>query len=156
MKYSRKQIDKAGDILISSKDIEKVERATTMINDWRSHHLLVLDILKSAITDILSHHEIIPLFSSNRLKRMTSIIYKLDLNSEMHLGGMHDIRGLRFVLTDMDILNKTFDILKKNIPNDFSIHKIYNYIESPKESGYRSIHLVYKYQSENKIKYIMA
>lgn len=52
MKYSRKQIDKAGDILISSKDIEKVERATTMINDWRSHHLLVLDILKSAITDI--------------------------------------------------------------------------------------------------------
>lgn len=151
MKYSRKQIDKAGDILISSKDIEKVECATTMINDWRSHHLLVLDILKSAITEILSHHKIIPLFSSNRLKRMTSIIYKLDLNPEMHLGGMHDIGGLRFVLTDMDILNKTFDILKKNIPNDFSIHKIYNYIEIPKESGYRSIHLVYKYQSENNI-----
>lgn len=33
MKYYRKQIDKAGDILISSKDIEKVECATTMIND---------------------------------------------------------------------------------------------------------------------------
>lgn len=33
MKYSRKQIDKAGDILISSKDIEKVERATTMISN---------------------------------------------------------------------------------------------------------------------------
>ena len=83
MKYSRKQIDKAGDVLISSKDIEKVECATTMINDWRSHHLLVLDILKSAITEILSHHEIIPLFSSNRLKRMTSIIYKLDLKSNL-------------------------------------------------------------------------
>lgn len=151
MKYSRKQIDKAGDILISSKDIEKIECATTMINDWRSHHLFVLDILKSAIADILLHCEITPLFSSNRLKRMNSIIYKLDLNPEMHLGGMHDIGGLRFVLTDMDILNKTFDILKKKIPNNFSIHKIYNYIEVPKESGYRSIHLVYKYQSEDNI-----
>lgn len=151
MKYSRKQIDKAGDILVSSKDRTKVECATNRINDWRSHHLFVLDILKSAITDILSRYGIVPLFSSNRLKRMTSIIYKLDLNPEMHLGGMHDIGGLRFVLTDMDILNRTFDILKMNIPDNFSIHKIYNYIEAPKESGYRSIHLVYKYQSDDNI-----
>lgn len=149
MKYSRKQIDKAGDALISSKEHSEISTATLLINDWRSHHLFVLEKLKKSITNILDDNSIEPLFSSNRLKRMTSIIYKLDLNPEMHLGGMHDIGGLRFVLEDMEALNKTYKILQQNIPNEFVIHKIYDYVERPKESGYRSIHIVYKHISED-------
>lgn len=41
MKYSRKQIDKAGDALTSSKEHSEVEAATLLINDWRFHHLFV-------------------------------------------------------------------------------------------------------------------
>lgn len=149
MKYSRKKIDKAGNALVSSKDPLVVESATKVINDWRSLHLFVLEKLKLAITNILCTNKIVPLFSSNRLKRMNSIIYKLDLNPEMHLGGMHDIGGLRFVLNDMNMLNNTFNVLQQNVPSEFTIHKIYNYVEDPKDSGYRSIHIVYKHTSEN-------
>ena len=36
MKYGRHQIDKAGDILISSKNTEEVSTAIEKINDWRT------------------------------------------------------------------------------------------------------------------------
>lgn len=151
MKYSRKQIDKAGDELIGSKDHNRVEAVTQIINDWRSHHLVVLEKLESALSTILNRNGILPLFRSKRLKRMSSIIYKLDLNPEMHLGGMHDIGGLRFVLESVEILDVTYGILQQNVPNDFLIHKIYNYVDNPKESGYRSIHVVYKHISDDYI-----
>lgn len=69
----------------------------------------------------------------------------------MRLGGMQDIGGLRIVLPNMKMLDKLHAILTTNIPEGFVLEKEpINYIETPKESGYRSIHFVYKRVSDNK------
>ena len=69
----------------------------------------------------------------------------------MGLGGMNDIGGLRVVVRD----TKQLSILEQLISNNQLNHKLlkqYNYILTPKESGYRSIHFVYEYNSK-KIEY---
>lgn len=44
MKYSRKEIDKAGKTVITEKDTSKVNEALNKINDWRQLHLAPLDL----------------------------------------------------------------------------------------------------------------
>ena len=48
---------------------------------------------------------------SQRLKRLTSIEYKLDLNPKMGLGGMQDMGGFRAVLKDVKDLMKLKSVL---------------------------------------------
>jgi hypothetical protein len=120
-----------------------------MITDWRSLHLPVLDQLHNSLVSILKKEHIQIHSVSQRLKRLSSIQNKLDRNPEMKLGGLQDIGGLRIVFPTMDILNKAYDILVKNMPDNFELTKDpVNYVLKPKDSGYRSIHFIYKYKSE--------
>lgn len=65
----------------------------------------------------------------------------------MRLGGMQDIGGFRIVVNDIEALLNTKKVLSENIPTSFDLVKIMDYIQEPKESGYRSIHFIYKYKS---------
>ena len=148
MLYSRKQISRAGNTMITSMFKKDVDAAIAMINDWRSNHAYVLDQLKPLLGNLFENAGIEPLFSSKRLKRMTSIQYKLDLNPEMGLGGMQDIGGLRFVFQDVYTLERAHELILENIPENFTIYKTDDYVNNhPKPSGYRSIHIVYQYSS---------
>lgn len=100
---------------------------------------------------MLKEKSIRAVFSSQRLKRLTSIQYKLDLNPKMELGWMQDIGGLRFVFRDVTDLIKVFNIFSQTTFLHLTLDKIYNYVEEPKTSGYRSIHLVYIYHSDDVI-----
>jgi len=151
MKYSRNQINKAGNVIITSKDKNLVDEAIDTINDWRTNHLIPLNDLTYRIKALLNGYIINPFLVSQRLKRLTSIQYKLDLNPSMGLGGMQDIGGLRIVLNNVPDLEAFFLILKKNAIKGFTLEKINNYVNEPKSSGYRSIHLIYKYDSNNDI-----
>ena len=108
----------------------------------------VIELLMTEIQDCFRRHSITTDFSSYRLKRMTSIQYKLDFNPDMRLGGMNDIAGGRFVFSDVDTLRQAFSILCNEIPPQFEIVNKYDYVDvKPKSSGYRSIHMVYRYHS---------
>lgn len=147
MKYSANQITKAGEILTSSKDREAVTLATKKINEWREHHLPVIEMLMIELKKLFLNNSISFSFSSYRLKRMTSIQYKLDINPQMGLGGMQDIAGGRFVFSDISVLLSAYSILQSNMIPQFELVKEDDYVSVPKPSGYRSIHLVYKYHS---------
>lgn len=150
MLYSRKKISRAGNTMITSTSKKDVDEAIVMINEWRASHAFVLDQLKPMLVELFESFGIEPLFSSRRLKRMTSIQYKLDLNPEMGLGGMQDIGGLRFVFQDVDTLEKAYELIQKKIPQHFVIYKKDDYVNGrPKPSGYRSIHIVYQYCSDD-------
>lgn len=95
----------------------------------------------------MDKHGLQPIISSQRLKRLTSIEYKLDLNPQMGLGGMQDIGGYRAVVKDVNDLKTLYSLLN----NQRSKHRLIrtsNYIVEPKPSGYRSIHFVYEYSSK--------
>lgn len=149
MKYGRHQIDKAGEIILSSKNQSEVDIALEKVNDWRTLHLPALDALQTTIIPLLKKNKVNVDFTSRRLKRLTSILYKLDINPEMKLGGMQDIGGLRVVVPTVDALNRALSVLNENTPTGFQLVKIMNYVENPKASGYRSIHFIYKFVSDN-------
>lgn len=151
MRYSRNQLSKAGEILLTSKSEEEVNNAHILINEWRTDHLTPLETLKEEVTQLLKDNNINPVLISQRLKRLNSIQNKLDLNPQMGLGGMQDIGGVRVVLEDMETLHKTLHILNGQDIGDFKFQRITDYVENPKESGYRSIHFIYKYSSNVQI-----
>lgn len=150
MKYGRNQINKAGDILLTSSNKEEVSRIIDIINDWRTLHLPALDELQNAIVAVLEKERIQIHLVSRRLKRLSSIQNKLDRNPTMKLGGLQDIGGLRIVVSTMSVLDRVLSILENNVPEHFELTKEpMNYVLKPKDSGYRSIHFIYKYQSDN-------
>lgn len=152
MKYTNSQISKAGRVIISSMDDAEYMQAVEIINDWRALHLPALDELRNALVSTLLDKNIHLYSVSHRLKRFSSIQNKLDRNPESRLGTLQDIGGLRIVVPTMSVLNKSLDIILKSVPEHFEFTKSpINYIERPKDiSGYRSVHLVYKYHSKNK------
>lgn len=147
MKYGRHQIDKAGEIIMSAKSSKEYDDAMQKINEWRTLHLEALDALQNEILPLLKQSNIAISLTSRRLKRITSILYKLDINPEMRLGGMQDIGGFRIVVNDIDALHSVKKILTEQVPGSFDLIKIMDYVQTPKESGYRSIHFIYKYKS---------
>lgn len=146
MKYSRKSLDKAGKALLDpftrSEVIEKV-------SSWRMTHLPVLRVFVEELTKHLNANGIPFAFYSQRIKRMTSIIDKLRNNPQMGLGGLQDIGGARFVFDTMEELEHCKKTLETFVPIGFTFHRITDYVENPKPSGYRSIHYVYQYHSDN-------
>lgn len=151
MKYSGKKISKAGSIVLTSTDKNEVNQVIDIINDWRSLHLPALDELQNSLLKLLKENKIRILSVSRRLKRLSSIINKLDRNPKSGLGTMQDIGGLRIVVSTMDTLEKAYKIIINNVPENFEFTKTpVNYINKPKDSsGYRSIHFVYKFHSKN-------
>lgn len=149
MKYSRKEIDKTGKQLLSSKNQDEANAAIEKLNDWRSLHLVPLDILQQKIEDFLSINHVHAFLISRRLKRLASIKSKLDLNRDMGLGGMQDIGGLRVVVDTVEELLRLQSLLRSMPIDSFECRRMYDYVNEPKESGYRSIHFAYIYQSDD-------
>ena len=107
MKYSRKEIDRAGKVIVSSSPgVFDLAEAIVKIDDWRKLHLPVIEGLSAKISDLLSKEGVPVSFSSQRLKRMKSIKEKLIRTPNMGLGGVQDIGGGRFVFEDMQSLLK--------------------------------------------------
>lgn len=151
MKYSRNKINQAGKLIASSDaDILKQAEAITVVDSWRKDHLPVLSDLISQVSRVLDDKHVPVAFSSQRLKRMTSIIDKLIHNPEMGLGGVQDIGGARFVFDGVEQLEKARQVIAEAHFRGFELDRTpYDYIEHPKSSGYRSIHYVYKYKSDD-------
>lgn len=147
MTFSKKEISKAGQKILSSKSIEERNLALEKINKWRANHLHPLNVMKNALLRITEKQKIEPILVSQRLKRLTSIEYKLDLNEKMGLGGMQDIGGFRAVLKDTKDLYKLKKVLDQNKLNH-KLKRVVDYVERPKISGYRSIHFIYEYNSK--------
>lgn len=148
MKYTRNQINKAGEALIGE-DPFKRQQAMELVTDWRQSHLPVLRELNDELTEYLTANGIKFEFSSHRIKRMQSIVEKLRNNEGMGLGGLQDIGGIRFVFPDTDTLELAEAVLQAFNPKNFERKKEYDYVGNPKPSGYRSVHYVYKCVSEN-------
>lgn len=76
---------------------------------------------------------------SRRLKRMESIVAKLQRPGSGDLSKMQDIGGCRVVLPDMDSI-RFLQGKELNLNSHGSGRRIKNYIAEPKPDGYRSIH----------------
>jgi hypothetical protein len=149
--YSHWQVDRSGDALISSVVLDGVTLDT--INNWRASHAFPLQCLK--MTLLARARKIYPnAMVAQRLKRLQSISVKLGNNKNMKLSKMNDLGGCRAVLRSAAEVQRLVRLYEKSAiknPNKRAeFVKKYDYISQPKEDGYRSIHLVYKYRTASK------
>lgn len=149
-KYTNKEINKAGHILINPTDyLESLDWAFTTLSEWRANHSYPINTFQATLRrklKIIDNKGIV----AQRLKRLPSILNKLERYPTMQLSRMNDIGGLRAVLGS---LSKVEKLKNSYIKSKFThkLVKIYDYIEEPKSSGYRGIHLVYEYSKGNLI-----
>ena len=89
---------------------------------------------------------------AQRLKRTPAIVNKLQRFTTMKLSQMYDIGGLRAVVGTL----KKVRALESNYRNSRFKHLLvgeHDYIKNPKSSGYRSVHLIYKYKNDTEPAY---
>lgn len=152
MKYSNSTIEKAGKTLFNSKSEVDVANAEKIIEDWRCQHDYVLNELEKNIIPFLQSYGIGILDIGRRLKRMSAIKNKMDKHNVWNLSTMQDIGGMRIVLLSLDVLMQVKTLLSEHAITDFVVNQncIYDYVNNPRNTGYRSIHVVYKYMPKEK------
>lgn len=149
VEYSASQINKAGKI-ISDPELstyEQFEQAIDLMNDWRSAHTIPLEGVLNDVRRIAGGVDPKVLIAE-RLKRLPSIVNKLQRNPQMALARMQDIAGCRAIVRDIgdvDVFWQASDAWRRSFkPEDI---KAANYIATPKPDGYRSLHFVVRYRS---------
>lgn len=146
--YSFTEVDKAGRTYLNpASSIKETEEALDIINNWRAAHGFPLQSFRAILYRYSKkvHKTPNPLIA-HRIKRLPSIKLKLELNHHMRLSQMQDIGGCRVVLKDVFAVMQLVEIFKnsriKHVPLTPK-----NYIDNPKDTGYRAVHLIYKYNS---------
>ena len=152
-KFSRSQVNRAGEILVhatiqrSPRNTPDLAWAKQVLVDWRASHNYPINTFQSTLRKKLGRIDTDALVAQ-RLKRAPSILQKLQDQSHIKLARMQDIGGLRAVVADN---SKVYRLIENYRRSHFA-HELVredDYIEHPKPSGYRSIHLVYKYRSQH-------
>lgn len=147
-RYSRKEVQRAGELLlienIALNDPDKYSHAMQVLSYWRSCHIYPLDIVAEKLQSAskrIDKQSIV----AKRLKRTPSIINKLRRFESMKLRNMQDIGGCRAIVSSIKKANK----LKREL-NKRREFRVVDYIEKPKEDGYRGIHLIGKFIGKNR------
>ena len=151
--FAHHQVNNAGDILIDqTAGAEEAEKALEIINNWRSSHAFPLQCLKMTLKSRAKRvypHALV----AQRLKRLPAIKLKLSSNKNMQLSKMQDIGGCRAVLRNVSEAERLVRVCEestaKNPQKRAEFIKKYDYIAQPKDDGYRSVHLVYKYRTSS-------
>ena len=147
--YSGKKIYRAGRTLATTTPVsQEYKEALLVLNNWRSAHAYPLHVITTTLK-----HQNPDVLIAQRLKRLDSIVGKIERFPTMNLYKMQDIGGCRLIA---DSIDEVYNSLNK-YKNSRVRHKLVretDYILNPKESGYRSVHLVYQFHSDKKETYV--
>lgn len=153
-KYSGKQVIKAGEKLLDDDALENqkdFESAMDVLSYWRFSHESPLAEALKVVEEITLKIDSSAIFAK-RLKRYVSIVNKLRRFKEMKLKNMQDIGGCRVIVSTPKKLTQTIRALRKRseFKNKEGKIRFKDYIESPKEDGYRGYHLVGQFEGDDK------
>ena len=115
-----------------------------VIEEWRAAHRGVLNTFQAVLRTRTRGTNVLV---AQRHKRKRTIFDKLQRLPGMQLARMDDVAGCRLIFSSIKDLEKFRSAFHKARFN----HKLrndpdkYNYIKSPKDTGYRGIHDVYEY-----------
>jgi len=146
---SKKKINKAGRILLTDAfNTNEYQDALELANNWRACHAYPINTFQATLRQKIKNVSDDGLVAQ-RLKRMPTIIDKLSRFPNMQLTTMQDIAGIRAIMNNVSDVNSLVDLYKKNKNFPHELVEDYDYISSPRDiDGYRSYHLIYKYQNK--------
>jgi hypothetical protein len=158
--YKKAQVDAAGRLLLGPRPApspapaptaDEIMEAFNIINNWRAIHSFPLNTFQKTLRKQARQIDAECLVAQ-RIKRLSSIMLKLHRFPKMNLSRMQDIGGCRAVVGTVAHVNKLVNVYELS---DIK-HKVArrdDYIDHPKESGYRGIHIVYSYFSDRRQTY---
>jgi ppGpp synthetase/RelA/SpoT-type nucleotidyltranferase len=145
--FNRTQVNAAARTLINdAATVAERDYAYTVLNNWRAIHSFPLNTLKMGLRDKAKSVDNTSLIAQ-RIKRLSSIEAKLRRFPQMKLSQMQDIGGCRAIVSNIADVYKVKALFDESRMKHKLTHAD-NYIREPKESGYRGIHLVYRYFSD--------
>jgi putative GTP pyrophosphokinase len=155
-KFSKTQINQAGEFfrtihLSKLPNFEKWLEAYKVLSNFRVSHSYPINTFNSTLRKKLKRIDPDALVAQ-RLKRTPSILHKLDRFPQMQLSRMQDIGGLRAIVGSVKELEQLYQVYKSSRFGHELVSE-YDYVSEPKSSGYRSIHLVYRYKNDKQSVY---
>ena len=145
--YTKKQINKAGKTIIDQNASEEERmHALEVIDNWRAAHAYPMHTfainLKRQVAGIDGAVVV------QRIKRLDTICGKLKRFPDMQLYRVQDLGGCRVILPSIeDIYRVKKQLETSRIRHEPKTPK--DYIQEPNpNTGYRSVHLIYKYKSD--------
>lgn len=150
--YNKNQIDRAGQFIVKD-DISEEERKhyIEIIDSWRALHAFPMNTFAVNLKKKSCLHG--KPIVVQRLKRLETIVEKLERFPNMQLSRMQDLGGCRVIVPKIEDVYAMRDKIVKSRMR----HKLHNekdYIKNPNpNTGYRGIHLIYKYKSDRNTKY---
>ncbi|MCX6967430.1 MAG: RelA/SpoT domain-containing protein [Verrucomicrobia bacterium] len=148
IQYSKQKVNRAGEIIANQSMFSPQEHAwaNEVLANWRACHGYPINTFQATLRDRLKSAGLQAIVAQ-RLKRTPSIILKLQRFEGMKLARMQDIGGLRAVLKNVAAV-RIIESTYRNKPLKHILRDSDDYITSPKEDGYRGIHLIYHYKNE--------
>ena len=142
--FSNGEVRRAGDVLrLEAAPVADLEWANHVLANWRASHAYPLNTFQSTLRRKLRGIDREGVVAE-RLKRAPSVVAKLKRFPTMTLVQMQDIAGLRAIVSNVYRLYK----LESSYVESTFEHELVNfkdYVQRPKQDGYRSIHYVYRY-----------
>ena len=117
-----------------------------IINNWRSSHNLPLLFFRLALAQKAKRVDPQYLIAQ-RIKRLPAIRLKLVRLPRLKLSQVQDIGGCRAVVQNIQRIKQLVGLYEQSRARHVHDHKS-DYLENPKSDGYRGVHLIYRYCSE--------
>lgn len=144
--YSKSEINRAGQTLVSLKpNTEAYQSALEIVNAWRVCHAYPINTFNSTLRVKVRNFE--DPIVAQRLKRLPTIINKLQRYPDMDLARMQDIGGVRAIVNSINEVRQLQAQYQDTNRFTHELTREDDYISDPKPDGYRGVHLVYKYNN---------
>ena len=146
--YSKREIADAGKLLAGRIAAERmndrdVRDAFRIAWNWRNSHILPMRVLRAELSRKAKRVNQLAVAAA-RPKRMKSIRQKLDARS---LYDIQDIAGCRAIMASMGDVRAVLAAYEEGAKH--ALHKPYDYVTAPRDTGYRCYHLVYKFEGRD-------
>ncbi len=122
-----------------------MDTALSIAGNWRSSHGYPLHVFKILLRNRAKGVDKRALVAQ-RLKRLPSIVTKLQRFHAMQLSTMQDLGGCRAVVRTVSNVDRLVHIYEQTPTSAAKFVGKKDYILNPKPDGYRGVHLVYEYQ----------
>ncbi|MEQ7866569.1 RelA/SpoT domain-containing protein [Xanthomonas sp. WHRI 8393] len=117
-----------------------------IVRNWRNSHAFVMTTFRNTLTRYINNQDEFSVIFAQRLKRLNTIIDKLKTGRARDLSTMHDLAGCRLIFDRVEDLAEFREKFHQSRARHKRLHpEKYDYIATPKETGYRGIHDVFSY-----------
>ena len=150
--YSKGAVDRAGRVIASEQaTAEDTALALAVLNNWRASHSFPLNTFQVGLrrkARVVDRDALV----AQRIKRLSSIEAKLRRFPRMNMSQMQDIGGCRAVVSSVARVRE-LERAHRESAVKHKLLRVDDYLNSPQLSGYRGVHLIYRYFSDRSASY---